>query len=122
MHIRPYEIVSYGAGLASVRVTGSCHAFEWYGVPVGFVCDGASVPRWLWWLCGDPFEEPRIIAAIVHDWLYECKIIDRRSCDRIYRYLLVGLGMPGWQRQNMCLSVCSDGCIGFTTDRSHMVG
>ena len=97
MHIRPYEIVSYGAGLASVRVTGSCHAFEWYGVPVGFVCDGASVPRWLWWLCGDPFEEPRIIAAIVHDWLYECKIIDRRGCVRISRYLRVGLGMPGWK-------------------------
>ena len=99
MKVKPYAFVSDGIGTVCVCVTGHCPVFDRYGVPVGFACDGASIPRWLWWLCGDPFEEPRIIAAIVHDWLYECRAFDRRSCDRIYRELLIELGIPCWQAE-----------------------
>ena len=99
MQVKPYAFVSDGNGTVCVQVTGHCSAFDRYGVPVGYVCDGASIPRWLWWLCGDPFEEPRIIAAIVHDWLYECRAFDRMSCDRIYRDLLIDLGISGWQAE-----------------------
>ena len=100
MHIRPYEIISDGTGLASVRVIGHCTVFDLFCVPVGFECDGASIPRWLWWLCGDPFEEPRIFAAIVHDWLYANRAFANRSeCDKVYKDLLIGFGIPRWRAE-----------------------
>lgn len=39
-------------------------------IPEGYVCDGASIPRWLWTLCGAPFSGNYIEAAIIHDWRY----------------------------------------------------
>jgi hypothetical protein len=38
-------------------------------VPPGFVTDGASVPRPLWWLY-PPFEGDYDAAAVLHDFLY----------------------------------------------------
>ena len=41
-----------------------------YRVPTGFNCDGASIPRPLWWLCGSPLVGKYRLAAIVHDAAY----------------------------------------------------
>ena len=46
---------------SGVLPDGRC--FE-LSVEVGFKFDGASTPRWLWWLCGDPMEVPRVAAAL----------------------------------------------------------
>jgi len=77
-------------------------------VPKGFVTDGASIPRYLWWICGDPMAVPRIYAAIVHDWLYggagtvEYRTQDgelvrmdytRQEADEIYRDYQIALGI-----------------------------
>lgn len=77
-------------------------------VPAGFVTDGASVPRFLWPICGDPMANPRIYAAIVHDWIYsksgEVKFIDsegtrlshafsRKDADTLYRDYQIALGI-----------------------------
>lgn len=40
-----------------------------YSVPVGFETDGASVPRFLWWLY-PPFGDDYEAAAVLHDFLY----------------------------------------------------
>lgn len=56
-------------------------------VDVGFRFDGASTPRWLWWLCGDPMEVPRVAAALAHDWLYAAHVTDRKTADMIYRVI-----------------------------------
>ena len=50
----------------------------------GFVFDGASIPRFLWRLCGHPLEAPRIAAALAHDWLYASHACDRETADAIY--------------------------------------
>lgn len=41
-----------------------------YTIPAGFSSDGASIPRWLWWVCGTPMQVPRLYAAIFHDGAY----------------------------------------------------
>ena len=41
-----------------------------FTVPAGATTDGASIPRFLWRLCGHPLMTPRVYAAMLHDWLY----------------------------------------------------
>ena len=36
----------------------------------GTTTDGASIPRFLWRICGHPYQVPRAYAALLHDWLY----------------------------------------------------
>lgn len=67
-------------------------------VPKGFKTDGASIPRFLWRVCGHPYEAPRVFAAIVHDGLYGNEKwspsgMTRAEADRVYRELLIKLGV-----------------------------
>jgi len=76
-------------------------------VPKGYVTDGASIPRFLWRLCGSPMDLPRVYAAIVHDWLYEpphmkpteteagvvLKPYSRGDADKTYRDYQIALGI-----------------------------
>lgn len=62
-------------------------------VKAGFEFDGASIPRFLWRLCGHPLEAPRIAAALAHDWLYSSKACDRMDADAIYRTICRQVGM-----------------------------
>lgn len=65
-------------------------------VDQGFVTDGASIPRFLWRVCGTPMDVPRIYAAIVHDWLYTAGhhgSYTRADADRIYRDYQIALGI-----------------------------
>ena len=71
--------------------------FSFY-VPKGFVTDGASIPRFLWRVCGHPLEAKRFPAAVAHDWMYyEDTGCDRATADRLYRVMLVALGVPAWR-------------------------
>lgn len=40
-----------------------------YKVPSGYVTDGASIPRALWWLW-PPYNTDSMIAAVLHDYMY----------------------------------------------------
>lgn len=78
-------------------------------VPAGTRTDGASIPRFLWRLCGHPLMAPRVYAALLHDWLYgrgeptdlsdactwPCDL-SRQECDECYRALLRHFGVPAW--------------------------
>lgn len=68
---------------------------EYYHIPAGTPTDGASIPRWLWWLCGTPFDCPRLYAAVVHDWLYSGGDSDatRADADDLYRDIQIELGV-----------------------------
>ena len=76
-------------------------------VPAGFITDGASVPRILYWL----FEPTGVLflPAIVHDYFYATQQISRAEADKIFRenviresnivagYLAwVGIRLFGW--------------------------
>ena len=68
---------------------------EYYRIPAKFKTDGASIPRWLWWLCGTPLVMPRLLAAIVHDYLYSGGDPEatRADADDIYRDIQIALGV-----------------------------
>lgn len=59
----------------------------------GFEFDGASIPRWLWRVCGHPMECPRLAAALAHDWLYRSHVCKREVADLIYRAICKNLGI-----------------------------
>lgn len=63
----------------------------------GFTFDGASIPRWLWRVCGHPLEVPRVAAALAHDWLYAAHVCDRATADAIYKALMLAVGISSWR-------------------------
>lgn len=88
-----FPIVATNAGVAYLdadwRVSVRSSVFV---VPAGFSSDGASVPRSLRWLCGDPMERPRLYAALLHDWLYTTGVVSRAEADAIYYAMLRHFG------------------------------
>lgn len=66
---------------------------EDYLLPAGFMTDGASIPRFLWRLCGTPLQTPRLYAALVHDYIYGGGDPDatRKDADTIFRDLQIAL-------------------------------
>ena len=68
-----------------------------FWIKAGFEFDGASIPRFLWRLCGHPLEAPRIAAALVHDWLYRAQVLDRGVADEIFNQICKAVGMSAWR-------------------------
>lgn len=71
----------------------------YFEVPAGFVTDGASIPRFLWRLCGHPMETPRICAAVAHDYMYSVgePTWTRAEADATYRDILKAVGVSAWR-------------------------
>lgn len=72
---------------------------ETFEIEEGFVTDGASIPILLVPICGSRFKHPRVIAAIVHDYLYAGKDPEctRAEADDLYRDLQIAMGIPRWK-------------------------
>ena len=76
-------------------------------VPAGTSTDGASIPRFLWRVCGHPLMAPRVYAAMLHDWLYTGEETDtdgaqpddltRAEADECYYALLRHFGVSAWR-------------------------
>ena len=82
----------------------------WHFVPKGFITDGASIPPYLRWICGDPNKSPRNIPALLHDYGYliggsESK---RKEIDTLYRDLSIAFGIPKWKSniEYLALRLC----------------
>ena len=56
-------------------------------VPRGFVCDGASLPRFFWRVFGHPYDKIHIRGGVRHDWGYTVggDKKKRKACDKRYR-------------------------------------
>ena len=79
----------------TVSVRG--HTFT---IAAGTTTDGASIPRFLWRLCGHPYQVPRAYAALLHDWLYTHGWhfgISREEADECYYALLRHFGIAAWR-------------------------
>lgn len=79
----------------SVAVRG--HEFV---IQHGTITDGASIPRFLWCVCGCPHEAPRVYAALLHDWLYANGAqlgISRKEADECYYALLRHFGIGAFR-------------------------
>lgn len=89
-------------------------------VPVGYVSDGASIPRWAWCLIGHPFEGQFVRPALIHDVRCEFHVgtwqdthsqfletlaaegVKRRRREAMYAAVwLRGPRWPAWQRRSV---------------------
>jgi len=57
-------------------------------VPEGYTCNGSSIPRFFWRLCGAPSSPKNIRAGIVHDYIYSTRRYSREECDRLFYAIL----------------------------------
>lgn len=74
-------------------------------IPKGFVFDGASVPRALWWFM-PPMGTEADRAVVVHDWLYATHQVGTQECDRkfadkIFYELMIMDGVPKWKAKTI---------------------
>ena len=102
-------------GESNARIMEDWHIQEICGcrftVPAGTQTDGASIPRFLWRVCGHPLQAPRVYAAVLHDWLYtrsgppDAGRIDgysypadltREQADECYYRMLRHFGVAAW--------------------------
>ncbi len=85
-------------------------------VPAGTETDGASIPRFLWRLCGHPLETPRVYAAMLHDWLYTGEAnLTRMEADICYYFLLRHFGVGRFKAWVEYLALRLFGGSHFTT-------
>ena len=68
-----------------------------FSILPGFVFDGASIPRLLWFAAGDPMQPPRVAAALVHDWLYRTGILPKWKADLLYGVIQAMAGRAYWR-------------------------
>lgn len=74
-----------------------------YTVPSGFETDFASVPRlpFAYWLTGDSAHA----AAVVHDYLYVSKLVDKKTADAVFKEAMDDMGIGWLKRNTMYLAV-----------------
>lgn len=74
----------------------------WIEVPVGFLTNGASIPRIIW-IFLSPTDPDILYASYVHDLLYALqgripgRILSKLQCDQIIRELMIAIGAPKWK-------------------------
>lgn len=85
-------------------------------VKSGFDFDGASIPRPLWGVFGNPLSGDFRIAALVHDVLYASQKLPRKVCDDIFLELMKLHGVSYTKRYSMYLAVRSAG--GFVWEKN----
>ena len=74
-------------------------------IPAGFRTDGASIPRYLWSVVGQPMRAAFARAAIVHDFYYRTQTIQRSTADAIFRDMLLEDGVSKARAQVMYRAV-----------------
>lgn len=64
-------------------------------IPKGFVSDGASIPRILWWFAdpaGEFFE-----AAVLHDYMYTQALRTKKDADEVFYYTSLQFKATPWK-------------------------
>lgn len=90
----------WGKDVGRIASTMSEIGWRGYTLPAGFMSDGASVPRFLWWFL-PPWGDRSTVAALFHDYLTEnhkkgfplTGARTRAACDRLFRECLIELGV-----------------------------
>ena len=68
-------------------------------VKPGFRTDGASIPRFLWFIFGSPYDPDIFPSAIGHDAMYRGRIVPRRVADAAFRDMMAENGVPERKRR-----------------------
>lgn len=86
-------------------------------IPAGYEFDGASIPPMFWDLIGEPDDEKFLIAALIHDFLYE-KRWNRKLSDATFRHFLESEGVWGFKATLMWAAVRIGGFAFYAGDTS----
>jgi hypothetical protein len=82
-------------------------------VPVGFITDGASVPRLCW-----PLFSPTgsyLGAAVIHDFLYSSKVLTRKESDLVFLEAMKAAGVGLFTRRLVFAAVRVGGWAAWKT-------
>ena len=82
-------------------------------VPVGFVSDGASIPRFAWPIIGSPLTGKYRAAAIIHDYCYFMQMFSREISDKIFLEAMKVLKVSKWKRYIIYWAVRLFGCLAW---------
>lgn len=74
-------------------------------VPVGFVTDGASIPKFAYSLIGSHWSGEYARACVPHDWCYFKQLYSRKKCDKLFLEAMLILKVPFWKRWIMYYAV-----------------
>jgi hypothetical protein len=118
------KITRDAGGVAGVELATSLQ-LRIYGrmftVKRGFISDGMSIP-WLFRpLIGDPFEQPYVYGAIIHDYHYRTQEIDRNLADTIFRSILKKSGVPPWKCSAIYLALRLFGWTAWRSNRKKFI-
>lgn len=120
MTIQPYFVSSPVTTPVSERCVRLLEPLEYVAegqkitVPAMFVTDGASIPRFFWWLflpMGKHFA-----AAIIHDWLYYTGARSKFVADAIFCEAIKALGCSKFRQYAMFYCVLF---FGWNAWRNH---
>lgn len=78
-------------------------------IPAGYVCDGASIPRAFWSICGSPFDPINVIGGFAHDYLYLTHLTDKKTADEVAFQLWRQSGKSLWMSRTMWFAVSKFG-------------
>lgn len=106
-------------------------------IPTGFITDIASVPRFIWTLCGILPDGLHRGAAVIHDYLYQwrgrpksgvleeynesngwrpsAKTFTRREVDKLFIRVMEDAGVPGFKKHTMYWAVRAFGKLAWDT-------
>jgi hypothetical protein len=88
-----------------------------WGVPAGFVTDGASIPMELWGLVGSPFTGKYRVAAVFHDVAYQTLGVAKTDADQMLREASIELGCEAWRADAIYDGVRFGGLDAYTDDQ-----
>lgn len=80
-----------------------------YKIPRGFITDGLTIPRFLWWIF-PPSYSPGYVAAVFHDFCYAEMYgeVSKEWADEAFRLLMLDSGAPNWVARAFWLAVRSN--------------
>lgn len=88
-------------------------------VPVGFVTDLGSIPKWLWGIV--PPEGPATDGYVIHDFLYNTQACTRQQADDCLLRLMTVLGVGYVARYTVYWHLRAYGCSAWNTDAKKKV-
>lgn len=81
---------------------------------VGYIFDGASIPRALWSIAGSPFTGNYTYAACVHDILYQSRSVERWEADDIFKHIMKLDKVSSFRRYVMWSAVRLGGWVPYS--------
>jgi hypothetical protein len=105
--------LDFGDWRRAGRIAVTLAPVDWHGasvavtIPAGYMSDGASVPRLLWWFL-PPWGDRATFAALLHDYLLDrlqgfenggpiIGAATRKACDGEFLAALLALEVPRWR-------------------------